>query len=308
MLAKMRPDVRTVHFTHTPFADPNVFRILPDAVAIELLGGMAAARVLRFPHRSVGGRPTGPAVPTFGIDPGRTFVSPLGVDADYLATQGRVDQAASAPAPGSTISWRGGAWCCGWTGWSLRRTSCAASGPSTSSCGAGPTCRGTVVMVALAYGSRQSLPEYQAYGTEAEYTAERVNDTWATDDWTPVILDVADDPDRSVAALTRYDVLLVNPVRDGLNLVAKEGPLVNERGRRAGAVEGGGIVRRPAGTRPRDQPLRCGRHRRSARPPPSTWTPANGPGAPHRCGRSWRGASPGTGWPTFLERPGVEGP
>jgi len=38
---------------------------------------------------------------------------------------------------------------------------------------------------------------------------------------------VADRRDRSVAALTRYDVLLVNPVRDGLNLVAKEGPLVN---------------------------------------------------------------------------------
>jgi trehalose 6-phosphate synthase len=34
---------------------------------------------------------------------------------------------------------------------------------------------------------------------------------------------------RSIAALRRYDVLLVNPIRDGLNLVAKEGPLVNER-------------------------------------------------------------------------------
>ena len=50
---------------------------------------------------------------------------------------------------------------------------------------------------------------------------------WGTADWTPIVLDVADDRDRSVAALTRYDVLLVNPVRDGLNLVAKEGPLVN---------------------------------------------------------------------------------
>ena len=55
----------------------------------------------------------------------------------------------------------------------------------------------------------------------------RVNERWATADWTPVILDVADDRARSIAALTRYDVLLVNPVRDGLNLVAKEGPLVN---------------------------------------------------------------------------------
>ncbi len=54
-----------------------------------------------------------------------------------------------------------------------------------------------------------------------------MNDTWGTDDWAPIILDVADDPGRSIAALMRYDVLLVNPLRDGLNLVAKEGPIVN---------------------------------------------------------------------------------
>ena len=47
--------------------------------------------------------------------------------------------------------------------------------------------------------------------------------------WTPIVLEVEDDYPRSLAALTRYDVLLVNPVRDGLNLVAKEGPLVNTR-------------------------------------------------------------------------------
>jgi trehalose 6-phosphate synthase len=71
----------------------------------------------------------------------------------------------------------------------------------------------------------------------------RVNETWGTDEWCPIVLDVADDPDRSFAALTRYDVLLVNPLRDGLNLVAKEGPLINERdgvlalSREAGAFE-----------------------------------------------------------------------
>ena len=75
--------------------------------------------------------------------------------------------------------------------------------------------------------SRSSLPDYLAYGAEVEQAARRVNDTWGTDDWAPIILDVADDPGRSIAALMRYDVLLVNPLRDGLNLVAKEGPIVN---------------------------------------------------------------------------------
>jgi trehalose 6-phosphate synthase len=98
-------------------------------------------------------------------------------------------------------------------------------------------------MLALGYASRETLAEYIAYGTEVENAVERVNERWGTEDWYPIILDVADDPDRSFAALTRYDVLLVNAVRDGLNLVAKEGPLVNDNdgvlvlSREAGAIE-----------------------------------------------------------------------
>ena len=60
-----------------------------------------------------------------------------------------------------------------------------------------------------------------------------------TDDWTPILYDDTDDFPRSVAALRRYDVLLVNPIRDGLNLVAKEGALVNERDGLRGALAGG---------------------------------------------------------------------
>ena len=98
-------------------------------------------------------------------------------------------------------------------------------------------------MLALGYTSRETLAEYLAYGAEVEHAVDRVNDRWGSADWQPVILDVADDSDRSFAALTRYDVLLVNAVRDGLNLVAKEGPLVNDRdgvlvlSREAGAFE-----------------------------------------------------------------------
>ena len=56
-----------------------------------------------------------------------------------------------------------------------------------------------------------------------------VNERWGTDDWQPIVLDVEDDYPRSVALLRRADVLLVNPIRDGLNLVASEGALVNDR-------------------------------------------------------------------------------
>jgi trehalose 6-phosphate synthase len=106
-----------------------------------------------------------------------------------------------------------------------------------------PEWRGRVVFAALVYPSREGLPEYLAYRQEVETMARHLNDKWSTPGWSPVLLDTSDNFARSVAALRRYDVLLVNPVRDGLNLVAKEGPLVNDRNgvlllsREAGAWE-----------------------------------------------------------------------
>ena len=63
-LARLRPDLRTVHFTHTPFADPSVLRMLPTAVGTELLTAHGRLRRLRVPHRAVGRRlPAGPGPP-----------------------------------------------------------------------------------------------------------------------------------------------------------------------------------------------------------------------------------------------------
>ncbi|HEV7526374.1 MAG TPA: trehalose-6-phosphate synthase, partial [Acidimicrobiia bacterium] len=92
-----------------------------------------------------------------------------------------------------------------------------------------PGLRGRVVFVAMVYPSRQGLAEYLAYENEVEQVVARVNNRWATNDWVPILLDDRDDFARSVAGMQRYDVLLVNSMRDGLNLVAKEGPVVNRR-------------------------------------------------------------------------------
>jgi trehalose 6-phosphate synthase len=92
-----------------------------------------------------------------------------------------------------------------------------------------PELVGRVVFGAFVYPSREALPEYLAYRQEVEGLAARVNERWGTSAWTPILLDTSDFFPRSVAALRRYDVLLVNPIRDGLNLVAKEGALLNER-------------------------------------------------------------------------------
>jgi trehalose 6-phosphate synthase len=92
-----------------------------------------------------------------------------------------------------------------------------------------PDLRGEVEFAALGYPSREGLPEYLAYRQEVMTLADLINSRWATERWSPITLDLEDDFPRSVAALRRYDVLLINPILDGLNMVALEGPLVNER-------------------------------------------------------------------------------
>jgi trehalose 6-phosphate synthase len=92
-----------------------------------------------------------------------------------------------------------------------------------------PELHGRVSMLALLDPSRQDVPEYADYLASIECVAQDVNDRFATDGWLPLDVQVADNFPQSVAAYKQFDVLLVNAVFDGLNLVAKEAMLVNER-------------------------------------------------------------------------------
>jgi trehalose 6-phosphate synthase len=91
-----------------------------------------------------------------------------------------------------------------------------------------PELHGRVGMAALLSPSRQDIPQYAEYAAEVERAAREVNGRFGRDGWQPVDLDVADDFPRSAAGYKQFDVLLVNPVFDGLNLVAKEAFLLNE--------------------------------------------------------------------------------
>jgi trehalose 6-phosphate synthase len=92
-----------------------------------------------------------------------------------------------------------------------------------------PEWHGRVAFLALLDPSRQDVPAYSAYLAEIERAVAAVNERFRRDGWTPVELDVADNFAKSVAAYKQYDVLVVNAVFDGLNLVSKEAPLVNDR-------------------------------------------------------------------------------
>jgi trehalose 6-phosphate synthase len=92
-----------------------------------------------------------------------------------------------------------------------------------------PQHRGKVQLLALLVPSRMDVDEYTTYLDDIMATAGRVNATYGDSEWEPVRVLVGDSYPRAVAAMQLYDVLLVNAIVDGMNLVAKEGPILNTR-------------------------------------------------------------------------------
>jgi trehalose 6-phosphate synthase len=92
-----------------------------------------------------------------------------------------------------------------------------------------PEFRENVTFIAQLMPSRTDVPEYAEYLERIEALVAVVNHRHGTPDWMPINLKLRDDLEEAVAAYKHYDVLLVNAMFDGMNLVAKEGPMVNER-------------------------------------------------------------------------------
>jgi trehalose 6-phosphate synthase len=86
-----------------------------------------------------------------------------------------------------------------------------------------------VQFFAIMVPSRLEVDEYLDYLNGIMAAAGNVNAKYGTSEWEPVRVLVGESYPRAVAAMQLYDVLLVNPVADGMNLVAKEGPIVNEK-------------------------------------------------------------------------------
>jgi trehalose 6-phosphate synthase len=242
MLADLRPELKIAHFTHTPWAPPDYYRILPDSVGSELLDGVLGADHAGFQcqrwadafldccevvlgakvdrarqqvtHR---GHITGIGVHPLGVDPGELMSRSFEPD-----VEARVATLAEA-AGGRKLIVR------------IDRTELSKNivrglAAYRELLLTHPEWRGKVMHLAFAYPSRQDLPEYLEYTANVQRMVSEIADEFRTEEWNPLIFEVADDYARSLAAYRLADVLLVNPIRDGMNLVAKEGPVVSERG------------------------------------------------------------------------------
>ncbi|MEU5423952.1 trehalose-6-phosphate synthase [Streptomyces sp. NPDC020667] len=257
LLRERRPDLRIGHFSHTPWAPPDYYRVLPDDVAERVLRGIlggdrAAFLTERWAdafadccEKVLGAeivRGTGGTAVLFEGRTTRLGVHGLGADADFLRERAHrpdVEERMAALrerlGPDRKAIVR------------VDRTELSKNivrglHAYRRLLEDRPEWRGKVVHIAFAYPSRQDLKVYRDYTAEVERVARDINSTFGTVDWEPVSLHVKDDFARSLAAYRLADVALVNPIRDGMNLVAKEVPVVSDHGcalvlsREAGAV------------------------------------------------------------------------
>jgi len=272
MLRELRPDLRIGHFSHTPWAPVDYFRMLPDDIQVRLLEGMLGADRVGFltwrwatafqdcaggvdPDRWRSTWPSGAprAIEHLDDDPvthreritRETLIGvhSLGADAEFLhARSHEADVEERMAALREEIG-------------ADRKTIVRVDRTELSKnivrgllayrqlLDDHPEWRERVVHVAFAYPSRQDLAVYRDYTAEVQRVADEINSRYGTPGWTPVVLHVKDDFARSLAAYRLADVALVNPIRDGMNLVAKEVPVVSDEGcalvlsREAGAFQ-----------------------------------------------------------------------
>ncbi|MFE6687110.1 trehalose-6-phosphate synthase [Streptomyces sp. NPDC057743] len=267
MLRQARPDVRIAHFSHTPWAPPEYFAILPDDVQRKLTLGILGADRANFlterwaraftacceralepdctAHWPRHETPSVVAVPSEGeARRTRIGVHGLGADAEFLRERSRRPDVEERMA--ALRAQIGGV---------DRKTIVRVDRTELSKnivrgllayrrlLADRPEWRERVVHLAFAYPSRQDLAVYRDYTARVGALAEEINAEYGTATWQPVVLHVKDDFARSLAAYRLADVALVNPIRDGMNLVAKEVPVVSDAGcalvlsREAGAWE-----------------------------------------------------------------------
>lgn len=227
MVARRRPDLRISSFVHTPWCSPEELATLPDEVAATLLAGLADGGPVGF-HSARWATQFEDCVKAVLGRPVATYVSAAAVDTEDLAKVA-ASEACEAERRDLQEALAGRKLIVRVDRMELSKNILRGFWAYEQLLEVRPDLRGNVVFAALVYPSRVGLAEYQAYSQEVLSLASRINARWGTADWTPVLVHPQDNYPRSIAALRIYDVLLVNPLRDGLNLVAKEGPSVNER-------------------------------------------------------------------------------
>ncbi|HEV7208414.1 MAG TPA: trehalose-6-phosphate synthase [Mycobacteriales bacterium] len=234
------PDVLLSHFVHIPWPGPENWRVLPPALREPILRGLLGCDVVAF-HTASDAR-------SFLLCVQELLGLPVDLDSSCVTVEGRtvrarsypisidvaaLEQIAASDAANAHLAELDRELGSGWLLLRVDRTD-----PSKNIVRGfeafsllldeHPELAGGVVFLALLQPSRQDVEEYATYLAQVTDAAAAVNTRHGTGSWQPVDLRLVSDMPLAAAAYRRCDVLVVNAVADGMNLVAKEAVVVNE--------------------------------------------------------------------------------
>ncbi len=240
-LRDLVPEALISHFSHTPMVGPTYIRILPTQIRRALLRGLLGADVLGFHSQAWAQNflESARAIPEARVDFGRSRIlmdgreilvkeHPMSIE---VAPMRELANAPHVVRRREEIEATGGdgALILRVDRMELTKNILRGFLAFETFLQRYPEWKGRVRFLSLLSPSRTELPEYRSYTEDCLAEAERINRELGTASWTPIEIVYQEDYDGAVAAYTAYDVLMVNPVIDGLNLVSMEGPVVNRR-------------------------------------------------------------------------------
>jgi trehalose 6-phosphate synthase len=240
MVRRARPDVFLHHFIHIPWTQPDAWRVLPARIRGEIFDGLLANDIIGFHTRSYRRNflQCVRDLTEHEVDMERgvvrcrdreVWVRAYPLPIDWRATQGVAARESVAEFEEQLLRRR--------RDFSILRVDRADLSKNVLRGFTGfdifleqhPEFAERITFTAQLMPSRTDVPEYAEYLERIEALVAVVNHRHGTPDWMPIDLKLRDDLDEAVASYKHYDVMMVNAMFDGMNLVAKEGPLVNER-------------------------------------------------------------------------------
>jgi trehalose 6-phosphate synthase len=240
MIREQREDVFLHHFVHIPWSQPDSWRVLPTRIRAAIFDGLLANDIIGFHTvaycinflrccdelleaevdyangevRHAGGRTLARAYP-------------LGIDAERLKRAAESPQVAEAER--EVLERRRKHLIIRVDRADLSKNVLRGFTAFDTFLSQHPEFREEVTFIAHLQPSRQDVPEYAEYLERIEALVAVVNQRHGTTDWMPIDLRIYENFYDAVARYKHFDLLMVNALFDGMNLVAKEAPAVNTR-------------------------------------------------------------------------------
>jgi trehalose 6-phosphate synthase len=240
LVRRARPDVFLHHFVHIPWSQSDSWRVIPKAMREELYHGILSCDIIGFHTRSYRRNFLQCCEDLLGLevdheagvvvcDDREVWVRAYPLPIDAGAVQAVAERPRTRGFEEELLRRRRDFLILRVDRADLSKNVLRGFGAFDTFLEQHPEFRERITFIAQLMPSRTDVPEYAEYLERIEAVVAVVNHRHGSPDWMPIQLKLRDDLEEAVAAYKHYDVLIVNAMFDGMNLVAKEGPMVNER-------------------------------------------------------------------------------